>query len=113
MDDLFDFDLTPKKPVEMGAGEYFTKSTSLLYSLLNEYSQCWQDRPLEESEYPDEAICDQCKGCGVFGEEETECFQDRQEGQCYKRIFDTELFADEFTMHLHRINELIAVDKIK
>ena len=113
-DDIFKIEKEP--PVVMSKDEFFEKTTALLQKILDEYSGCWYTRSLKESDHPEESVCDQCKGCGVFkleNGEERDCFQDREIGECYYRDFDAEEFGLGIQGMLELIHELSLVDELK
>jgi len=69
----------------------------------------------QTTEFPNESICDKCEGCGMFkdeNDEERECQQDKEEGECYHRYVDLEQFGQEVENTLDDLFELITVDQI-
>jgi hypothetical protein len=82
-----------------GAIEIFNK-------ILIEYSQSRYVRRLEIDEYPSEDVCNNCKGCGIFKNEDgesKECFQNREEGDCFKVGYDYGLLGLEVETLLPKI----------
>lgn len=71
-------------------------------------------RVLKDNEFPDESICDKCTGCGNFMDngEEKECFQNREQGDCFHRFCDYEQVGMDLEDHLDDICDLLSVDEI-
>lgn len=118
--DFFDEILNLKdednETIEIDAKEYFDKTKSLLMSIDAIYGKAYKNRGLKDSEYPEESICDSCKGCGIFKKddgEEYECNIDYEEGECYVRELDLEEFAIEMECEMENVWSLLFVDKIK
>lgn len=112
-DDLFKIEET--EIIKMDVFEYANKAKDLLNHISNEYSKAWTSRRLEEDEYPEESICDKCKGCGTFKNKHTdeldECQQDREYGECYNRFCDVEQFGIEVEAFIEDILQLSYVDE--
>ncbi len=110
MDDLF---LIEEPALAfMNKDEYFKKSQQLFDIISMQYSKSWKSRRLLDSEFPDESICEKCKGCGVFNVngEEKECVQDKEEGDCFHRFFDSEEFGLEVESQLEELHNLLGLD---
>ena len=107
MEDLFKIeDSTPEL---MNKYEYFERTHKLLDILMMGYSKSWLDRRLKDDEYPEESVCNACNACGIFQEGVGQCFQDREEGDCYVRFLDPELFVVEFENEIEELNNLLSV----
>lgn len=107
-----------ESPIEdriIDKNEYFEKSQKILGSISMEYSKSWISKTLNDSEYPDESVCNSCKGCGVFKNsnlENIECFQDKEYGECYYRFFDSEEFGNSIETLIEAIDTLLGYNKI-
>lgn len=102
-------------PVLMSKDDFVKKTKAVLNKIMNEYHQAWMSRRLRESEYPHEDICCECKGCGTFKDEhgqEKECVQDKVEGDCFTRFFDSEQFSESIEPSFEQIHELLSVDAV-
>lgn len=102
-------------PIEMSESEFYEKTKKLMQIFDSSYSNAWINKPLADSEYPEESICSKCTGCGIFKKNDTEleCIQDKIEGMCYYRYCDYEQLGINVETHLNSIYELLTVDKIK
>jgi len=113
---MFDmlFDNSDLELPKIKQSEFNTLATKVLENIAKSYNQSWHSRPLKEEEFPDESICDKCKGCGVFvnGEFQSDCFKDREQGWCYHRYQDAEEFGTEVETELESIYALIGVQII-
>jgi hypothetical protein len=117
IEDVFGIDNNDNKIEIMSSSKYLSKTKELLGKIEKEYSIAWQDRPLKDNEMPNEIICDRCDGCGVFLEngqegEERDCFQDREQGECYHRYCDYEQVGLEIESLIGCIHELLRVEKL-
>jgi len=117
MDDLFDFTDEPLVPIVMSKDAFVTKTRKLLSHIDTLYGQGWQTRALIESEYPDQSVCDLCKGCGTFTLDgvdgvAADCVVDYEDGQCVTRYFDSEEFVLSIEECLDDLYELLLVDTI-
>ncbi len=112
MEDLFNIE--PQKLRRMDQKEFIEKTKSVLEKIYNSYSQGWQSRVLTDEEYPEESVCDKCKGCGIFLEngEERDCVQDREWGGCFHRFCDYEQVGMDLENHIEDICDLLSVDEI-
>lgn len=112
MEDLFNIE--PTEPIRMSQEGFFIKTKALLEKIGNNYSQAWQDRALKDNEYPEESICDKCKGHGTFKEngEERDCYRDNEHGECYHRFCDYEQFGMNLESQLENLHELLSVDEL-
>lgn len=112
MEDLFKIE--PQEPYKMSQKEFIEKAKSVLEKICNNYSQAWQSRILKNGEYPEESVCDKCTGCGVFLEngEERDCFQDKEQGDCFHRFCDYEQVGMDIETHLGDMFDLLSVDEI-
>lgn len=93
MDSLFN-QLEISEEQKMSSEEFITKTKILLMKIDKEYAASWYSRKLNEQEYQI-APCDQCKGNGCFKKDDIQidCIQDREQGECYERLFDADLFS--------------------
>ena len=114
-DDLFDLKEEIQEPINMAKDEFVAKTKKLLAYIESSYGNGWQSRALKEEEYPEESICDECKGCGTFklNSEDAECVRDYEDGQCVTRYFDAEEFGLEVETCLDDIYELLFVDNVE
>jgi hypothetical protein len=114
-DDLFNLKEEPQEPINMAKDEFVAKTKKLLNYIADQYGKGWQSRRLTEEEYPEESICDKCKGCGTFKlhSEDAECTIDHEQGECYVRYFDAEEFGLEVETCLDDIYELLYVDNVE
>jgi hypothetical protein len=122
-DNLFDIEPLKSEPLEMDKKEFYEKTHKILTIIDNIYSKGWQNRSMQESDYPEESICDKCKGEGVNKEGVGQCFQNKEYGECYIRFCDYEQIGIELEEFLFNFNsnnnansdfyELISVEKIK
>ena len=99
----------------MAKDEFVTKTKKLLAYIESSCGKGWKSRALKEEEYPEESICDKCKGCGTFklNNEYSECTIDHEQGECYVRYFDAEEFGLEVETCLDDIYELLFVDNVE
>jgi hypothetical protein len=104
----------PVEPITMTQKEFFEKTKAILTKINYSYSNAWQTRLLLEEEFPEENICDKCTGCGVFlkNGEERDCFQDKEQGDCFHRFCDYEQVGMEMEDHLSDMHDLMVVDEI-
>jgi hypothetical protein len=113
MDNLF---LVEKpSPVYMNKEEYFERTQQLFRYISMKYSNSWQNRRLLESEFPDESICNKCKGCGNFQDENGDVLECRQhysenDAYCYHRYWDAEDFGTEVESQLQELHNLLCVE---
>lgn len=112
LDDLFKIE--PEEPYKMNQKEFFEKTKVILNKIYNSYSQGWQSRVLRDGEHPEESVCDKCTGCGIFMDngEEKECFQDREQGDCFHRFCDYEQVGMDLEFNLEDMYDLLSVDEI-
>lgn len=79
----------------------FNKSSiKVLEYIAKAYNDSWHKRRLEDGEFPDQSICDKCKGCGEFKSingDVLECIQHYSEDDafCYHPYQDAEEFGLE------------------
>jgi len=108
------FGTEPSEPIKMSQQEFVEKTNALLIKINNAYSQAWQDRPLKDSEYPNESVCYKCTGCGVFqmDDEERDCFINYERGECYHRFCDYEQVGVDIESLIFDTHELLSVDEI-
>jgi hypothetical protein len=113
--ELFSLDIQPDEDVEMDKDEYLTKSTQIFSIVDTEYSKAWVKVRLNDGEYPDESICDKCEGCGsiIVNGEEVECIANREEGECYRIVFDSEQFGNSMAQIVDDIWDLLSINKLK
>jgi len=114
-DDLFDLKEEIQEPINMTKDEFVAKTKKLLNYISEQYSKGWQSRALKEEEYPEESICDKCKGCGTFklNGEDAECVIDHEQGECYVRYFDAEEFGLEIEASMDDVWELLHIDNVE
>ncbi len=112
IDDLFKIE--PIKPHKMNSDEFFRKTKELLLIIDHKYSNAWQNRHLDDTEYPDESICNKCTGSGSFksNEDIKDCYNRGEEGFCYHRFCDYEQVGMDLEDCLGSIYELLSVDEI-
>ena len=112
MDDLFLIE--EPAPTFMNKDEYFKRSQQLFDIIAMQYSKSWGSRRLLDTKQPDESICEKCKGCGIFkvDGEEKECVQDKENGECFHRFFDSEEFGVEVESQLEELHNLLGIDGI-
>lgn len=112
LDDLFKIE--PQEPYKMSQKEFVEKTKVLLNKICNNYSQSWQSMVLRDGEHPEESVCDKCTGCGTFmdKDEEKECFQDKEQGDCFHRFCDYEQVGMDLETHLDVMFDLLSVDEI-
>jgi hypothetical protein len=112
MDDLFKIE--SQEPIEMNQEEFFEKTKAVLGKIMASYSLAWQKRVLEDDEFPEEIVCKNCKGCGkfIYNDEEKECYQDDESGECYHRFCNYEELGIDIELCTHNVLDLLCVDKI-
>jgi hypothetical protein len=84
----------------------------VLTNISNAYTSSWHSRLLKDEEFPDESICDKCKGCGEFKDINgavLECKQHYSEDDsyCYHRYMDAEEFGLEVESEIENIENLL------
>lgn len=102
MAELFDLFMEDEPKVIYVEEPEMTEMEKVLWSA---YGDAWSNKRLLDSEYPDEKICAECKGCGSFkkeNDEDGECFQDKSDGECYHRYFDAQQFGEEVANYLEK-----------
>jgi len=112
MEELF---LSYEPPPEfMNKDEYFKRSQKVLESISMSYSNSWGSIRLSDGEYPDESICEKCKGFGIckINGEEKQCKQDRIEGECFYDYFDSEDFILSIESQMEELHNLLGIDGI-
>jgi len=111
MEDLFN---TQVQPYIMSQKEYFEKTKAVLDKIVDSYSKGWKIRFLRDGEHPEESVCDECTGCGLFfyNGEEKECFRDTEQGDCFHRFCDYEQVGMDLESCMEDIFGLSAVDEI-
>jgi hypothetical protein len=112
-DELFEF--KPQEPiVKMSQKEFVEKTKAVLNKICDSYSQGWQSRVLRNGEYPDESVCDKCKGNGIFivNGEERECVRDDEQGDCFRRFCDYEEVGMSLENYLDDVFDLLSVNEI-
>lgn len=114
VEDFFNLKVEPQEPLKMSKEEFVKQTKLLLDKLQRSYFSAWTNRSLEINEYPDEIICDKCKGCGEFvdKDETKECFRDDEQGQCFHRYCDYELVGIELEESIDDILGLLNVDEV-
>jgi hypothetical protein len=115
MDDLFDLNLTEPEPNIVPQEEFFDKTKKLISDVHNAYIRAYYSRVVSDDIRPEESICEACTGCGIIKDESggpLECYQNREEGDCYVRVFDAEQFGIECEDLMGQVWELMSVDKI-
>lgn len=114
--DIFDIDIDdePREISKMNQIEFNNRTKKLLNNICDIYLHGWKSILLKDIEYPDENTCDKCNGCGLFmyNNEQKECFQDRELGDCFHRVCDYEQIVKDFENHLDEVYELISVEEI-
>lgn len=103
-----------KAPYKMSQKEFVEKTRTVLDKICNSYSKAWQSRVLKSDEYPEESVCDKCTGFGTFihNGEEKECFQDKEQGDCFHRLCDYKQVGMDLETHLDAMFDLLSVDEI-
>jgi len=114
-DRLFDIEqLKSETTIEMDKNEFYEKTHKMLNIIDNIYSKGWQNRSMQESDFPEESICDTCCGEGVFREGIGQCFQ--KNGDCGIRFCDYEQIGNELEAAIFNIAEffeLLSIEKLK
>lgn len=105
------FNIEPEKPNKMNANEYYNRSNKLFSIIDMLYSKAWKSKMLRDSDFPNESVCDKCTGQGVciINEEEKDCYQDRENGDCFYRFFDSEEFGLEVENNIGDVHELLSI----
>lgn len=96
MDDIFNLDIKEEEKPKMKIDEFVNQTRHLITKLLDEYGSAWHDRRITSEEY-DKAPCANCKGTGCFindNDKTVDCVADPEEGECYERLLDTEMFGE-------------------
>ena len=101
-----------QEEVIVDSNDFFKKTKSLLEKIANIHSASYKSNLLKEDEYPDESVCDKCRGCGTFGEDK-ECFQNREYGECFYTECDYEEIGVEIEPLMGDIYDLLRIDKIE
>lgn len=114
MFDIFD-DKTINELPKIKQSEFNALATKVLESIATSYNQSWHSRRLEDEEFPDESVCDKCKGCGEFKAVNGDVLECRQhysedDAYCYHRYQDAEEFGMEVETQLENIYGLIGVE---
>ena len=111
-EDLFKIEST--EPNRMSQKEFFEKTKEILSNLCGSYSKEWHVRALIDGEHPEESVCDKCTGigCFIYNGVEKECFQNREQGDCYHRYLDTEQVITDLEANLSDMFELLSIDEI-
>lgn len=105
------FKVEPEKPNVMGANEYYNRSNKLFSIIDMLYSKAWKSKRLSDSEFPEEIVCDKCtsQGICIINGEEKDCYQDKENGDCFYTFFDSEEFGLEIENTIGDIHELLSV----
>jgi hypothetical protein len=110
------FKLEEVKPNIVPKDEYFKESKKILESVASAYHSAWFSKPLEEAEYPEQSVCDNCKGCGnfLYEGEKKECFVNYERGECYHRVCDYESIGIliEGLLESGNLYDIIGVDGV-
>jgi hypothetical protein len=96
MEDIFSLNTTEELPLPtISKDDYIMQSREVFKHIDKEYSKCWNSQVVTDDE-SEIAPCENCKGEGFFTVNGimTDCFQDREQGQCYKRTFNQERFIE-------------------
>lgn len=111
LEDLFKSEPQPRH--KMDQNDFFKKTKVLLSKIYVSYVQAWQNRPLADSEYPEESICNKCTGCGTFidNSDTKVCVQDNEQGYCFHPFFDYEQLGEDLENYLENIEELLSVEE--
>lgn len=109
MNDIFS--ITEEELPKIKQSEFNETVKKLLNNICNCYHNSWHSRSLKDEEFPEESICDKCKGCGTFNVdgEDRECFMDRENGICYQ---DAEEFGMEVEDEMDNIYGLLGSEII-
>jgi hypothetical protein len=115
IDDFFNVDSPPIELISMDKDEYFTQSQRIFNSIMVDFTMAYHRQRLHDNDYPDQSVCDMCNGCGNFmlDGEETECFQNKEAGECYYSYFDSEGFRDSMELKLESISDMLQVYELK
>ena len=95
MIDIFNLELPKEEAPKISKDEFIRLSRQTFQHIDKEYSKCWNNKVVTDDE-SEIAPCENCKGEGFFTKDGivTDCFQDKEQGQCYKRTFDHERFIE-------------------
>lgn len=113
MEDLFEY--TESEFHSMPKEEFIEKAKKVLNEINNLYTRSYLTKIVTDSLRPEESVCEACKGCGTIKDEsggELDCYQDREEGDCYYKIFDAENFGFDIEERIDQVWDLISVDKL-
>jgi hypothetical protein len=112
----FNFDLKPNEEIpKIKQSDFIKLAKKVLSNIQNSHYGSWENRALAEGEFPDESICDRCKGCGEFkalNGDILECRQNNQDGFCYHRYFDAEELGISVEAELDSIHNLLESEVI-
>lgn len=108
MDKLFDIDDIDVPKIKQS--DFNTLAVKIFNNIASSYSESFVSKQLKDGEFPDENVCDKCTGCGTFilGDENKECFQDKEGGACYYRLQDFNGFALEVEAQMEDIWKIIS-----
>ena len=109
------FELEPQEPIEMNQEEFFEKTKAVLGKIMDSYSLAWQKRVLQDDEYPQESVCENCKGCGKVNcndGKERQCYQDYEGGYCTYQFCNYEELGIDIELCTPDVLDLLSVDKI-
>lgn len=99
------------EPIKMTSDLFFKKTKELLKKIDDCYCESYERVRLTEEEFPNESICNACKGFGTFGIEEKKCFKgDIYDDNCTHIAFDHELFKNTFDELVEILHEILKVD---
>lgn len=99
----------------MDSKEYLKDTKELLNKCLYIYNQAFIKNWIKEDTIINPDICDKCNGNNnniKINNEIIECFQDREEGDCFYMQFDKDGFIEDFNQLFEDIMALIQIDKL-
>lgn len=105
MDDLFKVDDKPIIPT-ITKDEYISKAKEFISKVNNIYYSNWEDRPLNDNEYPEDVQCEKCNNhCLIkINDYEHDCYADHESGCCFVRIFNEGNYSTEMGELLDKFN---------
>lgn len=109
-----DIDDEENKEVICSKEVYLKTAKSLFETISYIHSSSFKKEHLREEQFPDESVCDECKGCGIFINDgvETDCYNNPEYGYCSYTHFDSELFIENFNNVIPLIYDLLQYNKL-
>lgn len=102
------------KNITCSKEQYLKTSKTIFETISNSYSSSFKKEHLTDEQFPDESVCDKCKGCGTFinGGIETDCYNNPEYGYCSYTYFDSELFIENFNNVMPMLDDLLQYNKL-